>query len=563
MKRVFSVVIALLLLIAPATPAFAARDTAFETKLAETLKALNLFEGVSDTEFELGRAPTRVEALVMLLRALGKGAEAKNSAWAHPFTDVPPWADGYVGYAYTNKLTNGVSDSEFGTGDASAAMYLTFMLRALGYSDAGDRDFNWADPFTLARQAGILPDRVDTADFWRADVVSVTYAALSAKLKDSAQTLAQKLIAAGVFTQERFDALYRADVFDGDPTPDVPQPAASDETVTHQVVTIDGVTAHVLTVNLKNPRVRLRAGMVDGTVAARESFSETVTRSGGALAVITANFMNGDSEGNYPVGHFMSDGELKYIGSGYTAVGITADGEVRFGRPEIRVRMKPTQRQYDLYNAIGLNLSAQQQEWTLSTLYTPAFGARFETAVSGNITVVRGGSVQQYRTVAPGEQIDIPADGYVLLLSDEYMRYVPGVFAEPRTGEQMQLEYYLDYADAEGFTLDGVTQIIAGAPRLVRNGAICTEQEPQFSGDRFAADFASSRTAVGVDAEGRLIFATVTSATIPQLRSLMLSLGCVNAVNLDGGASTALYYDGVTYVRPGRQLATTVRIYVD
>ena len=60
MKRIFSVVIALLLLIAPATPAFAARDTAFERKLAETLKALNLFEGVSDTDFALGRAPTRV-----------------------------------------------------------------------------------------------------------------------------------------------------------------------------------------------------------------------------------------------------------------------------------------------------------------------------------------------------------------------------------------------------------------------------------------------------------------------------------------------------------------------
>ena len=341
------------------------------------------------------------------------------------------------------------------------------------------------------------------------------------------------------------------------------QGADPDETVTHELVQIDGVSAHVLTVNLRNPRVHLSADMVNGTVAARESFADIVAHADGALAVITANFMNGDSEGNYPVGHYMSNGEMKYLSSGFTAVGITADGEVRFGRPSIRVQMRPTGRYYGMYNAIGLNMSTREQEWTLSTLYTPAFGPSFETAVSGNVTAVSGDRVLEHRTVVPGETVAIPADGYVLLLSDAYMQYVPGSFEQPQVGEEMVLEFYLSNPDEEGFTLDGVVQLIAGAPRLVKNGEICTELEAQFSGDRFSDSFASSRTAVGADAEGRLIFVSAASATIPQMRSLMLSLGCVNAVNLDGGASTALYYDGVTYVSPGRMLATTVKIWVD
>ena len=190
------------------------RDTSFEEGLAADLKALNLFRGVSDTDFDLNRAPNRVEALVMLIRILGQESEALDGTWSHPFTDVPEWADKYVGYAYETGLTNGSSATEFGMGSASAAMYLTFVLRALGYSDANGEDFTWDKPFSLARSVGILPGCVDAEDFLRADVVSVSYAALGgAKLKNSETTLTEKLILAGVFTQSDFDAVYDYGVF--------------------------------------------------------------------------------------------------------------------------------------------------------------------------------------------------------------------------------------------------------------------------------------------------------------------------------------------------------------
>ena len=171
------------------------RDTSFEQTLACSLKSLNLFQGVSENDFVLDREPTRVEALVMLIRVLGKESEALNGSWHHPFQDVPAWADKYVGYAYEKGLTNGISQTAFGSsGNASAAMYLTFVLRSLGYSDENGADFTWSDPFYLARTVGILPSFVNTASFWRADVVVVSYAALPVQLKGSSQTLADKLI---------------------------------------------------------------------------------------------------------------------------------------------------------------------------------------------------------------------------------------------------------------------------------------------------------------------------------------------------------------------------------
>ena len=181
------------------------RNFVRETEAALRLKVLGLFQGVGtnpdgSTNFDLARAPSRTEALVMLIRLLGKDAEANGGSWKHPFTDVPGWANEEVGYAYEKGLTKGSSATEFGVGTASAQMYLTFVLRALGYSDAAGGEFTWDKPEELARSVGILPEGVYLEDFLRADVVLISEAALSAKLKDSDITLLEKLTSEGAVT---------------------------------------------------------------------------------------------------------------------------------------------------------------------------------------------------------------------------------------------------------------------------------------------------------------------------------------------------------------------------
>lgn len=203
-KSILSLALAFTLIFAMLVPASAAASTSTDTKAA-ALKQLGLFQGVSATEdnFELDRAPTRVEALVMLIRALGKDAEALGSGGVHPFTDVPAWADKYIGYAYEKGLTKGSSATTLGTGVANADMYLTFMLRALGYSDTAG-DFTWDAPDALARAVGILPDDVDTTNFLRKDAVLVSWAALEADLKGGSQRMAKKLMTEGVFTGDAY-----------------------------------------------------------------------------------------------------------------------------------------------------------------------------------------------------------------------------------------------------------------------------------------------------------------------------------------------------------------------
>lgn len=209
MKKTALCSICIIICIILLVPISATRDLKAENSMALDLKELGLFNGVSETDFDLDRAPTRTEVLVMLIRVLGVEDTALNGSWKHPFTDVPQWADKYIGYAYENGLTQGISKTKFGVGTASAQTYLTFMLRALGYSDTNNLDFSWDKPYDLAKKVGILPDMVNTEDFWRADIVTISYAALGANLKDSTKTLGEKLIESEAFTTEAFREYYR------------------------------------------------------------------------------------------------------------------------------------------------------------------------------------------------------------------------------------------------------------------------------------------------------------------------------------------------------------------
>ena len=215
MKKLIAILLAVCLVFALTPAAFAA--DAEEITAANVLNALGLFQGVGkDADgkpvYDLDRAPNRMEAVTMLVRLLGKEEEANAGAWEIPFTDVKDWAKPYVGYAYANGLTKGYSEKTFGGTDAvTATQYLTFVLRALGYSS--DSDFKWNAAWELTDQLGITAGEYDasTAAFDRGDVVKISYAALGVFVKGTGGTLGEKLLDEGVFTvQQYLDAMAAA-----------------------------------------------------------------------------------------------------------------------------------------------------------------------------------------------------------------------------------------------------------------------------------------------------------------------------------------------------------------
>ncbi|MGN1122162.1 MAG: S-layer homology domain-containing protein, partial [Eubacteriales bacterium] len=137
LKPVISLTLAASLSLGSLPPALAYEPEDARVK-ADVLNALELFQG-TENGYELDKPLTRMEALIMLIRLSGKELDALYLGdYSHPFTDATDWEDAgkYLGYAYENGLTAGVSATEFAPeARADLQMYITFVLRALGYKD--------------------------------------------------------------------------------------------------------------------------------------------------------------------------------------------------------------------------------------------------------------------------------------------------------------------------------------------------------------------------------------------------------------------------------------------
>lgn len=93
----------------------------------------------------------------------------------------------------------------------------------------------------------------------------------------------------------------------------------------------------------------------------------------------------------------------------------------------------------------------------------------------------------------------------------------------------------------------GVTQIIGGGPRLVRDGRLeITGEEELFRDDILVGR--APRTAIGITDDQKLLLVTVNGRqpnisvgmTLEELGNLLIELGAIQAMNLDGGGSTTM-----------------------
>lgn len=196
-KKIIALVLALLMLMGSATAVLGAGYTQKQLRIADALNHIDLFLG-THIGYELERELTRLEGLILLIRMLGKERETLVNTYEMPFEDVDNWAVGYVGYAYENAITYGVSDVAFGSEEIMTDyMFLTLVLRALGYDDyAEGSKFTWDDPYDLAHEVGLIAEPEADTEFTRGDAVEVFWNVLA--LDD--YKLGFKLASYGLFT---------------------------------------------------------------------------------------------------------------------------------------------------------------------------------------------------------------------------------------------------------------------------------------------------------------------------------------------------------------------------
>ena len=273
--------------------------------------------------------------------------------------------------------------------------------------------------------------------------------------------------------------------------------------------------------------VQVKLALAQNRVFGSEHVS-TLGERMGAIAAVNGAFFASNGR---PLGVLMIDGEL--ISEPYanrTALGLGPEFAV-MGQVSFEGRLyRGDGSTFASIN--GLNRPRLQDELIVYTAYygtktnTNAFGHEV-TIVDGRVTKVEIGNSS------------IPKDG-IVISGHGIQRELLGTL---KVGDELQLDLDLK----PDWSVLGVDQIIGGGPRLVEDGQIkITGVEERFQDDVLKGR--APRTALGITADQKLLLVTVNGRqpnisvgmTLHELGNLLIELGAVQAMNLDGGGSTTM-----------------------
>jgi len=176
-------------------------------------------------------------------------------------------------------------------------------------------------------------------------------------------------------------------------------------------------------------------------------------------------------------------------------------------------------------------------------LYTDAYGAATD-AVAGSKEVV----IQNNRIIdiVSSGKAPIPRGGYVYSLGPKAKGFYYPFYQKANV--HFQIEVIPSFKKEQFSTWQTLDNIVGGTPLLLENGRIVQD----YRSERLHAPFIHlpcARTAIGILGSGHLVCVVVEKnnltgsrgMTIPQLSFFLKKLGCIDALNLDGGASSTLY----------------------
>jgi exopolysaccharide biosynthesis protein len=239
--------------------------------------------------------------------------------------------------------------------------------------------------------------------------------------------------------------------------------------------------------------------------------------------------------------YFASSGEIL----GVLRMGGTVVGTTYFTRSALGVRTDGTPFVDQVYysgkmtigkkSAYVSGVNAERGADTL-IIYNRAYDVRTNTNEYGREFVVQNGKVVK---INQGNSA-IPEDGYVVSVHGK----MKNLFAKVRVGDAATLEEDL------GTAFQNVPLIVGAGPMLVKKGKpFVTKTEEEFPSD--ISRGRAPRTGVAVLANRHALLAVVDGrqeasigATLEEFADLLVKYGAREAVNFDGGGSSAMVIGG-------------------
>lgn len=326
----------------------------------------------------------------------------------------------------------------------------------------------------------------------------------------------------------------------------VAEPAGLKLELTQTTVAVDQIPVPISVVRVTGSNIasHLKPFWSDSTQLVGLAELNRSAQEQGALTAINAGFFNRNTQ--QPIGAIRVAGE--WISSPVLGRGVIAwdtTGAIYFDRVRSRGFLQ-TQR------GLELPLNGINTAYIVPGIsqYTSAWGSTYTTQADHETVIeVKQNQITQIEAGGTAGSLTrlIPTDGYLLTgrplnnNSDSQALMV---------GDQLNLSLALDPIE-----LDHYPYMLGAGPLLLKNGAIVLDAElegfqPSFRNQRAA------RSVICQTSSSEILMITVgqaqelTGVSLLKMAQLSQDLGCIQALNLDGGSSSSLYYQGKTVNLP-------------
>lgn len=303
---------------------------------------------------------------------------------------------------------------------------------------------------------------------------------------------------------------------------------------------------NILDVDLANSQIEVKPVMASESFNRLDEVRDQAQKVR-AIAAVNANYFKKDGT---PLGTLVVDGEW-ISGPLYDRIsmGITDAGKVLVDRMNLHGTIETSNP--SVPSLWVNNINQPRRHGVKLVAYTRRWGGQVKMPYAGVLVAVDASG----RVVDRSTQImSIPYGGFVL--SDT--KGAP--ITKLNRGDLVYLQWHTrpdQWAD--------VKQAVSGGPTLIRNGKLYLDLKDENFRRNWTSNTIHARTALGVTANRHLMLLTVEGPhTLWDVAKVLKRLGCVEAMNLDGGGSTTMVLNGRIVTRnankPQRRVAASLAI---
>lgn len=307
--------------------------------------------------------------------------------------------------------------------------------------------------------------------------------------------------------------------------------------------TVAGVRLNIVMVP-NDPNLKFSVVKGNNRLIGAEPFGSIIKRTKPMVAV-NGNFFDAYRT-LVPYGNIVSKGQvIQGIGNDGAFVR-TSSGKNIIGQPTVIHSFDTGHGKFSAwYTNAGLN------DNTAIAVFNPYYGNSVKLPQGTHFVVTNG----KVNSTGGGGNVGIPQNGYIVFFAANAVKKadIPRMI---KVGDAIQDKIVLDKEPRlAGETIDA---LVAAGPILVKDGKnIAASAASNYEGK--IRNQNAGRSAIGVKADGTVVIVT-GKATVVNMANALIQLGCVEATNLDGGASSALYANGRVITSPGRNLNTVLTI---